>query len=88
MLQIGSIQVQVMHTPGHAAGHVVFYLPQEKVLVGGDMIICDGIGRVDLPDSDYDIMCQSIRRIMDLPEETMLLPGHCSRSTLGRETGE
>lgn len=85
VLQIGSIQVQVMHTPGHAAGHVVFYLPQEKVLVGGDMIICDGIGRVDLPDSDYDVMCQSIRRIMDLPEETMLLPGHCSRTTLGRE---
>lgn len=85
VLQIGSIQVQVMHTPGHAAGHVVFYLPQEKVLVGGDMIICDGIGRVDLPDSDYDVMCQSIRRIMDLPDETTLLPGHCSRTTLGRE---
>jgi glyoxylase-like metal-dependent hydrolase (beta-lactamase superfamily II) len=84
-LRIGSIKVQVMHTPGHAAGHVVFYLPEEKVLVGGDMILCGAIGRVDLPDSDYDVMCQSIRRIMDLPEETTLLPGHCGRTTLGRE---
>jgi hydroxyacylglutathione hydrolase len=84
-LQIGSIKVQVMHTPGHANGHVVFYLPEEKVLVGGDMILCGAIGRVDLPDSDYDVMCQSIRRIMDLPDETTLLPGHCGRTTLGRE---
>ncbi len=84
-LRIGSIKVQVMHTPGHAAGHVVFYLPEEKVLVGGDMILCGAIGRVDLPDSVYDVMCQSIRRIMDLPDETTLLPGHCGRTTLGRE---
>lgn len=84
-LKIGSIDVEVLHTPGHAAGHVVFHLPKEKVLVGGDMIICGAIGRVDLPDSDYGTMCRSIRRIIDLPEETTLLPGHCGTSTLARE---
>ena len=45
-----------MHTPGHAAGHVVFYLPQDKIMVGGDMIIQGSIGRTDLPDSDFEQM--------------------------------
>lgn len=85
VLHIGSIEVRVMHTPGHAAGHVVFYLPTEQVLVGGDMIIGGGIGRVDLPDSDYAQMRKSLRRIMDLPEETQLLPGHGIPSRLRRE---
>jgi len=84
-LRIGSIEVEVMHTPGHAAGHVVFYLPKEQVLVGGDMIIGGAIGRVDLPDSDFGAMRQSLKRIMDLPEETVLLPGHGNASTLNRE---
>ncbi len=84
-LKIGSIDVEVLHVPGHAAGHVVFHLPQERVLVGGDMIICDAIGRIDLPDSDDRQMRDSIKRIMALPEETTLLPGHGEASTLGRE---
>lgn len=84
-LHIGSIEVRVMHTPGHAAGHVVFYLPGEQTLVGGDMIIGGAIGRVDLPDSDYSQMRKSLRRIMDLPEETQLLPGHGLPSRLRQE---
>lgn len=84
-LKIGSIDVEVMHVPGHAAGHVVFYLPTEGVLVGGDMIIGGSIGRTDLPDSDLDQMRQSLKRIMELPEETTLLPGHGPASTLMRE---
>lgn len=85
VLQIGSIEVQVMHVPGHAAGHVVYYLPKEQVLVGGDMIIGGAIGRTDLPDSDFDQMRKSLQRIIDLPEETTLLPGHGDISTLQRE---
>jgi glyoxylase-like metal-dependent hydrolase (beta-lactamase superfamily II) len=84
-LKIGSIDVEVMHVPGHAAGHVVYYLPKEHVLVGGDMIIMGGIGRTDLPDSNWPDMQRSLRRIMDLPEETTLLPGHGAPSTLQRE---
>jgi glyoxylase-like metal-dependent hydrolase (beta-lactamase superfamily II) len=84
-LQIGSLTVQVMHTPGHAAGHVVYYLPDQNALVGGDMIICGGIGRTDLPDSDWPQMRQSLTRIMSLPEETTLLPGHGDPATLLRE---
>lgn len=84
-LQIGSIPVEVLHTPGHAAGHVVFHLPKDEVLVSGDMIIQGSIGRTDLPDSDFTEMRQSLKRIMALPEETTVLPGHGPASTLMRE---
>ena len=84
-LRIGAINVEVMHLPGHAAGHVVYFMPRENVLVGGDMIIQGGIGRTDLPDSNNSQMRKSLKRLMNLPEETTLLPGHGSPSTLLRE---
>lgn len=84
-LKIGSLDVVVIHTPGHAPGHVVYYFPGEKVLVGGDLIIGGSIGRTDLPDSDHRQMEASIRRVMKLPPETRLLGGHGDASTLGEE---
>jgi hydroxyacylglutathione hydrolase len=84
-LQIGSLEVEVVFTPGHAPGHVCFYLPQEKVLVGGDLIIMGAVGRTDLPDSDEDDLFDSLRTVMKLPPETRLLPGHGEESTLNRE---
>jgi glyoxylase-like metal-dependent hydrolase (beta-lactamase superfamily II) len=84
-LAIGNLEVEVIHTPGHAPGHVMFYLPTESVLVGGDLIICGAVGRTDLPDSDERQHFDSIRKVMRLPPETKLLPGHCSPSTLADE---
>jgi len=84
-LKIGSIEVEVIHTPGHAPGHVMYYMPAEKVLIGGDLIICGAVGRTDLPDSDPEALNESIRRVMQLPDDVNLLPGHCSPSTLGQE---
>jgi glyoxylase-like metal-dependent hydrolase (beta-lactamase superfamily II) len=84
-LSLGSLAVEVIHTPGHAPGHVMYYFPNEGVLVGGDLIICGAVGRTDLPDSDEGQLVESIRKVMRLPAETRLLPGHCSPSTLGEE---
>jgi glyoxylase-like metal-dependent hydrolase (beta-lactamase superfamily II) len=84
-LKLGSMEVQVIHTPGHAPGHVMFYFPKEQVLVGGDLIIGGSVGRTDLPDSSYEQLQQSIRRVMKLPPETQLLPGHGGPSTLAEE---
>lgn len=84
-LHIGSIEVVVIHTPGHAPGHVAYYLPAEKVLIGGDLIIGGSVGRTDLPDSDYSQLAASIRRVMELPAETQLLGGHGPATTLGEE---
>lgn len=84
-LRIGSIRVDVIHTPGHSPGHVAFSFPTERVLVGGDLIIGGSIGRTDLPDSRHADLENSIRRVMQLPPETKLLGGHGPPSTLGEE---
>jgi glyoxylase-like metal-dependent hydrolase (beta-lactamase superfamily II) len=84
-LAIGSIRVRVLHTPGHAPGHVCYHLVNEKVLIGGDLIIGGAVGRTDLPDSDPAVLAESVRRVMQLPDETSLLGGHGESSTLGQE---
>lgn len=84
-LKLGDLDVEVIHTPGHAPGHVMFHFPKEKVLVGGDLIIMGAVGRTDLPDSDPAALDESIRRVMQLPDDTHLLPGHGSPSTLADE---
>lgn len=84
-LTIGSLNVDVIHTPGHSPGHVMYHFPDQRVLVGGDLIICGAVGRTDLADSDERQLIESIRKVMRLPDDTQLLPGHCSPSTLGEE---
>jgi glyoxylase-like metal-dependent hydrolase (beta-lactamase superfamily II) len=84
-LEIGSLEVQVLYTPGHAPGHVAYYFPQEHVLVGGDLIIGGSIGRTDLPDSKHEDLEASVRRVMQLPDATRLLGGHGPVTTLGEE---
>jgi glyoxylase-like metal-dependent hydrolase (beta-lactamase superfamily II) len=84
-LKIGSLPVTVIHTPGHAPGHVMYHFPNEKLLVGGDLIICGAVGRTDLPDSDEAQLARSIEKIMRLPHDTRLLPGHCNPTTLAEE---
>jgi hydroxyacylglutathione hydrolase len=84
-LSIDSLQLEVIHTPGHSPGHVMYHFPKEQVLIGGDLIICGAVGRTDLPDSVQSDLEASIRRVMQLPPETKLFPGHCSSSTLAEE---
>jgi hydroxyacylglutathione hydrolase len=84
-LKIGSLEVVVIHTPGHSPGHVAYYFPKEKLLVGGDLIIGGSIGRTDLPDSNHQEMEASIRKVMALPAETRLLGGHGDATTLAEE---
>ncbi len=85
VLLIGQIRVEAMHTPGHSPGHVCFYLRDEKVLIGGDLIIGGAIGRTDLPDADEVAMEASLRRVMTLDDETQLMPGHGEITTIGEE---
>ena len=87
-LSIGAIEVEVIHTPGHSPGHVMFYIPAEKILIGGDLIIMGAVGRTDLPDADFGTLQESIRRVMKLPDDTQLLGGHGDASLLGEERRE
>jgi glyoxylase-like metal-dependent hydrolase (beta-lactamase superfamily II) len=63
----------------------MYYFPKEKALIGGDLIICGAVGRTDFEDSDPAELNKSIRKVMKLPDDTRLLPGHCETSTLGEE---
>jgi glyoxylase-like metal-dependent hydrolase (beta-lactamase superfamily II) len=89
-LKIGSLDVQVLHTPGHSPGHVMFHIPHPStpMLIGGDLIIAGSVGRTDLPDSNHANLESSIRRIMQLPPSTTLLPGHGDPSTLADECAQ
>lgn len=74
-LAVGNVRFQVIHTPGHAPGGICLYLPDDKVLVTGDLIFKEGIGRTDLPGGSSGTLKESIRRIAALDVE-WILPGH------------
>lgn len=84
-LALGSLRAKVLHTPGHSVGHVCYHFAAQKLLIGGDLIICGAVGRTDFPDGSLPTLNASIRKVMKLPADTRLLPGHCDASTLGHE---
>jgi glyoxylase-like metal-dependent hydrolase (beta-lactamase superfamily II) len=74
MLSIGDVDVEFLHTPGHTPGSQCFRI--KETLVSGDTLFINGCGRVDLPGSDTEDMFRSLRKLAELPDETLLLPGH------------
>jgi hydroxyacylglutathione hydrolase len=85
-LLVGASEVRVLHTPGHTQGSISLWLPGEGKLVAGDTLFRDSIGRTDLPGGDGRQILRSIHeKLMPLPEETIVLPGHGPETTIGRE---
>ena len=81
---IGRLNFKVMHTPGHTPGGISLYTP--GVVFTGDTLFYFGIGRADFPGSSYDQELQSIsERLMTLPDDTIVCPGHGPNSTIGIE---
>lgn len=86
VLELGNLRFEVLHTPGHAPGHVVFWERGAAMAFVGDLIFFDSIGRTDLPLCDGAAMERSLARIAELlPDETRLYPGHMQETTMGRE---
>lgn len=86
VLKLGSAEFQVMHTPGHTQGSSSVYIPAERKLVAGDTLFRDSIGRTDLPGGDTRQLLSSIKtRLLGLPDETVVIPGHGANTTIGRE---
>jgi hydroxyacylglutathione hydrolase len=76
----------VFHTPGHTQGCVCFYCREEGVLFSGDTLFAGSIGRTDLPEGSYDSIINSIRqKLLVLPDETKVYPGHGASTTIGKE---
>lgn len=85
-LDLAGVAIDVLHTPGHTPGHCCFHLPGEGVLFSGDQLFAGSIGRTDLPGGDFGQLMRSMQaRVMTLPDETRVLPGHGPETTIGRE---
>jgi glyoxylase-like metal-dependent hydrolase (beta-lactamase superfamily II) len=85
-VKAGSLAAQVLHTPGHTEGSVCLYFPAEKKLIAGDTLFAGSIGRTDLPGGSYEKILHSLhQRVLALPDETIVVPGHGPLTTIGEE---
>ncbi|NBT90836.1 MAG: MBL fold metallo-hydrolase [Verrucomicrobia bacterium] len=77
---------QLLHVPGHCPGSLCLYFPKTEQLYGGDVLFADGVGRWDLPGGSQELLLSGIRKkILPLPDSTIVYPGHGSSTTVGRE---
>jgi glyoxylase-like metal-dependent hydrolase (beta-lactamase superfamily II) len=85
-VRAGKLAASVMHTPGHTQGSVCLYFEPEKKLLAGDTLFAGSIGRTDLPGGSYEKILSSLhQRVLALPDETLVVPGHGPLTTIGRE---
>lgn len=83
---LAGFSLRAYHTPGHTKGSMCYYFPEEAVLVSGDTLFCESVGRTDLPTGSSRQIIESLRHLLEiLPEETDVLPGHESATTIGHE---
>jgi glyoxylase-like metal-dependent hydrolase (beta-lactamase superfamily II) len=86
VVKMGDLAFTALYTPGHAPGHLAFYAPDEGVVVSGDALFAGSIGRVDLPGGSMEVLMRSINeRLLTLPDETVVYPGHGPETTIGDE---
>jgi glyoxylase-like metal-dependent hydrolase (beta-lactamase superfamily II) len=86
VIAVGELRLEVLHTPGHAPGHLSFYLRDANVIFDGDVLFQRSIGRSDFPGSNHADLMRSIRqKLLTLPDETVVLSGHGAQTTIGIE---
>jgi hydroxyacylglutathione hydrolase len=85
-LKAGSLAANVIHTPGHTEGSICLYFPAEKKLIAGDTLFAGSIGRTDLPGGSFDKIIRSLHeKVLALPDDTVVVPGHGPLTTIGEE---
>jgi glyoxylase-like metal-dependent hydrolase (beta-lactamase superfamily II) len=84
-LSVGELQIRIIHTPGHSPGSICLYVPQDEALISGDTLFAGGVGRTDFYGGDLEALKQSLRRLLELPPETRIYPGHGETTTLAEE---
>jgi glyoxylase-like metal-dependent hydrolase (beta-lactamase superfamily II) len=88
LLELGNIQLEVIHLPGHTPGGIALLMkkPKDKILFTGDSLFRMNIGRTDFPGSDETTLIRSIKeKLFKLPDDTVIYPGHGPSSTIGEE---
>jgi hydroxyacylglutathione hydrolase len=85
-LSVSGITGTILYTPGHTEGSVCLHLPAENLLLAGDTLFAGSVGRTDLPGGDTRTLIDSIHsRLLTLPDETVVIPGHGGNTTIGVE---
>lgn len=82
-IQIGKVNLKILHTPGHSKGSIAL-LGDNEIYVG-DTLFAGSIGRYDFPDASYEEIMHSLKRLMKLPDQMKVYPGHGPITTIGRE---
>ena len=85
-ITLGKDIFQILLTPGHSPGSMCFYHQEQGILIGGDVLFRESIGRTDLPGGDHETLLNSIRqKLFTLPDEVVVYPGHGPATTIGYE---
>jgi hydroxyacylglutathione hydrolase len=85
-LKVGGTELIALHTPGHTQGSTSLWIPSACRVLAGDTLFRDSIGRTDLPGGDSHQILRSIHeKLLTLPEDTLVIPGHGENTTIGRE---
>lgn len=86
VIEIGAIQLETLYTPGHAVGHLSFYMREQKIVFSGDSLFAGSIGRTDLPGGNMEVLLRSIEeKLFVLGDDVQVLSGHGGITTIGRE---
>jgi glyoxylase-like metal-dependent hydrolase (beta-lactamase superfamily II) len=86
ILKLGAIKLETLYTPGHAPGHLSFYMRDHKIVFSGDTLFFSSIGRTDLPGGDHELLLKSIHeQLLTLDDDVRVLPGHMQQTTIGIE---
>ena len=86
VLKVGNIEIECRYVPGHCPGSMCFVVERDKVVLTGDALFHFSIGRTDLPGGDYYTLIEKIKtRVLTLPDDFRVLPGHGITSQIGKE---
>lgn len=85
ILSVAGIELTVLSTPGHTEGSCCYYCEEGHFLISGDTMFYGSHGRTDFPTGDEREIYRSLQRLLKLPEETVVYPGHEAQTTIGRE---
>lgn len=85
-IDVGNSHLIVLHVPGHSPGSIVLYAPDEGVVYAGDVLFAGSVGRTDLPGGSHAQLIRGIKeKLLPLPDETIVYPGHGPATTIGQE---
>jgi len=86
LIEFGTQKFSVLFVPGHSPGHIAFYNEKEKVVLAGDVLFLNSVGRTDLPGGNHNTLIESIhKKLFTLPDDVTVYPGHGGETTIGLE---